>query len=124
MRNKLVSEGDKIINLGTQGENNAVEIQFSLIDRFLSLPKMNGEYRKDGKFEIWAKRNGDQKAYRVDNSKVDKSTIYWTVSSKDTAVPGIGTAIIYFRTESELIKSKTWYTFVKKDTGGTNRCRT
>ena len=110
MRNYLVTNRDgNTLDLGMQGENNALRIKFWLVESWHNL------YGEGGRFEIWAQRSGECRPYKVSGVSSDTRYVYWTVSSEDTAVAGEnGMAILHYYVGDTLAKSYTWWTIVRK----------
>lgn len=111
MRTQIVKTGDRSIKLGVQFENNALQVQIPIADWLLT-------YGLNGRFELLARRDGEQDAYTVQAVESDSEYVYWTVSSVDTAIAGdSGEAILHYYVDDTLAKSRKWWTEVELSLG-------
>lgn len=90
------------IKLGHTGENEAVRVAFTLLPFVEAFP--------GGRPALIVKRNGDSAAYPVD-LEIDGNTVYWAVSSADTAKHGNGQCELQWYVGDTIAKSNI-FTFV------------
>lgn len=97
---EIIVSGSNIA-LGKQGENNATKI---------CLPKKEFELFSGGTFSLLAQRETDAAPYPVVITD-DDNYVYWSVSSSDTAIAGVGTAELRLTIGTTIVKSITYTTY-------------
>lgn len=97
--------GVQTLQLGRQGENQALAVVFDVSG-------WATDYG-DGTAELLCKRSGDTAPYPVALT-VDGQTVRWTVSNADTAVVGYGSAELRWYAGETLAKSAEYTTCVRK----------
>lgn len=111
MRTYVVGPADRVLQLGVQLENEALQIRFPIADWLRS-------YGSGGRFELLARRQGEDDAYTVQGVTSDARYVYWDVSNVDTGIVGEdGEAILHYYVDEVLAKSRVWWTEVKKSLG-------
>lgn len=97
----IVAKGDNI-PLGRQGENRCTRV---------TLPNIRSGA---GTVALYHQRSGDAAPYPLGITE-DGDSIYWDVSSVDTAAPGFGRAEMQWLGErGEILKSRIYRTYVEK----------
>lgn len=114
MKPIIVTEGTTLINIGKQGENNAVRVLFR-VGTWLN------EYGEGGTFTLDHKRATDSISYPV-TTELTEDGVLWLVSAADNANAGYGECELKYSIDEVIKKSVTWRTFTAKalsPTGGT-----
>lgn len=100
---KTIQAGSGTLEIGRQGENQAVRVMFSI----RGLAEMYGP----GEVQLIVQRPCDYCPYTVQLA-TDGDFAYWTVTSTDTANAGKGRCELHYYVGEAVVKSRTWMTHV------------
>lgn len=101
MRNFKATQG-AVLHLGRRGENDVTRLEFDI-----------APYREtfgEGTVCLLAQRRGDENPYPVAVT-AEGDSVFWTVSSADTAKEGIGRCELQYVVGTAIAKSDIWRTF-------------
>lgn len=98
-----LTEGKKLLPLGRQGENEALQIVFNVSE-------LIAEYG-EGTAVLVAQRSQDVAPYAIVTSQTDK-TVTWTISSTDTLYQGVGKANLMWNVNNTIAKTIDFDTYV------------
>lgn len=97
----IITVNGSDFSLGRRGENLVTQIRFPISGW--------SENYGDGSFGLLAQRQGDANPYPV-SITTDSEYVYWTVTSADTGVAGIGKAELRYMVGEALAKSVVYIT--------------
>lgn len=98
-----LTEGKKLLPLGRQGENEALQIVFNVSE-------LIAEYG-EGTAVLVAQRSQDVAPYAIVTTQSDK-TVTWTISSTDTLYQGVGKANLMWNVNNTIAKTIDFDTYV------------
>ncbi len=98
-----LTEGKKLLPLGRQGENEALQIVFNVSE-------LIAEYG-EGTAVLVAQRSQDVAPYAIVTSQSEK-TVTWTISSTDTLYQGVGKANLMWNVNNTVAKTIDFDTYV------------
>lgn len=98
-----LTEGKKLLPLGRQGENEALQIVFNVSE-------LIAEYG-EGTAVLVAQRSQDVAPYTIVTTQSDK-TVTWTISSTDTLYQGVGKANLMWNVNNTIAKTIDFDTYV------------
>lgn len=98
-----LTEGKKLLPLGRQGENEALQIVFNVSE-------LIAEYG-EGTAVLVAQRSQDVAPYAIVTTQSDK-TVTWTISSTDTLYQGVGKANLMWNVNNTVAKTIDFDTYV------------
>lgn len=98
-----LTEGKKLLPLGRQGENEALQIVFNVSE-------LIADYG-EGTAVLVAQRSQDVAPYAIVTTQSDK-TVTWTISSTDTLYQGVGKANLMWNVNNTIAKTIDFDTYV------------
>lgn len=98
-----LTEGKKLLPLGRQGENEALQIVFNV-------SQLIADYG-EGTAVLVAQRSQDVAPYAIVTTQSDK-TVTWTISSTDTLYQGVGKANLMWNVNNTIAKTIDFDTYV------------
>lgn len=107
--NSVKAKEGFIINLGTNGENLATQIQFDYVQCFR-------EKYGNGVFQLSHQRKGDTAPYAVD-VETNETSVLWNVRAEDVAKVGVGECQLSYFVNNVIAKTIIFSTKVERSLG-------
>lgn len=104
---------DGFVLIGKQGENNATQIQFPVVETWKSM------FGENGVFQLLILRPTENTPYAVPVT-ADANVVMWDVSGTDLEIPGIGGCELRYIVDETLAKSQSYVTLTKDAIGGSD----